>query len=73
MSVLCSVSERIHRNLPEEAHVPVTLLKNMNKSNQLESSTSHFAKTLVTTILTDLHVKLGFYGEQKRNRWNGAQ
>ncbi len=27
MSVLCSVSECIHRNLPEEAHVPVTLLK----------------------------------------------
>ncbi len=36
MSVLCSVSERIHRNLPEEAQVLCHAFKNKNTSNQLK-------------------------------------
>ncbi len=57
MSVLCSVSERIHSYLPEEAQVLFHAFKNMNKSNQLESSTSHFSK-LSWHDWTDLLVKL---------------
>ncbi len=72
MSVLCSVSERIHSYLPEEAQVLFHAFKNMNKSNQLESNTSHFAK-LSWHDWTDLLVKLGFYGGIKVHRWKGAE
>ncbi len=63
MSVLCSVSECIHCNLPEEAHVPVTLLKTW--INLINLNQAHLAK-LSWHDFTDLHVKLCFYGEQKR-------
>ncbi len=70
-SVLCSISERIHRNRPEEAKVLFHAFKNINKLNQLESSTSHFAK-LSLHDFADLHVKLGFYGGTKEHRWKGG-
>ncbi len=61
MSVLCSVSERIHSNIPEEAQVLFHAFKNINKSNQL------FAKVSLHDF-TDLHVKLGFYGGMNVHR-----
>ncbi len=36
MFVLCSVSERLRSNLPEEAHVLCHAFKNKNSSNQLK-------------------------------------
>ncbi len=70
MSVLCSVSERIHRNLPEEAHVLCHAFKNKNTFNQLKSSTSHFTKVSLHDF-TDLLMKLAFYGGTKEHRWKG--
>ncbi len=59
MSVLCSVSERIHSNLPEEAHVTL-LTTTIHLINLNKSTTSHFTKVSLHDF-TDLHMKLGFY------------
>ncbi len=53
--MLCSISERIHSNLPEEVQVLFHAFKNMNISNQLKSSTSHIAKVSLHDF-TDLHL-----------------
>ncbi len=69
--MLCSISERIHSNLPEEVQVLFHAFKNMNISNQLKSSTSHIAKVSLHdfTDLQFLHVKLSFYGGVKAPCW----
>ncbi len=77
MSVLCSVSERMHSNLPEEAHVLCHAFKTkIHLINLIKSSTSHFTKVSLHDF-TDLHMKLAFYGGTKRapleRRRNGAQ
>ncbi len=46
--------------------------KNINTFNQLESSLSHFSK-LSLHDLTDLHVKLGFYGGTNVHCWKGGR
>ncbi len=68
MSVLCSISQRIHYNLSEEAQVLFHAFKNINLINL---KNSHFAK-LSLHDFTDLHVKLGFYGGTKVHRWKGG-
>ncbi len=65
MFVLSSVSERMHGNLPEEAHVPGHALKKNTSINLNKSSMTH--------DFTDLHVKLGIYGRTKEHRWKEAQ
>ncbi len=77
MSVLCSVSERIHRYPPKEQHkFSFALLKTLiNLINFNNSSMSHYAKVKLHDLM-DLHVKMAFYGV-KTHCWergrNGAK
>ncbi len=73
MSVLCSVSERIHNILlRKQRKFSFALFKNINKSNHFNnSSTSNFAKVTLHDF-TDLHVKMGFYGGVKAHCWKGG-
>ncbi len=73
MSVLCSVSERIHKYPPEEQRkLSSRFLKTLiNLINFNNSSTSNFAKVTLHDF-TDLHVKMGFYGGVKAHCWKGG-
>ncbi len=70
--MLCSVSERIHSNLPEEAHVLCHGLKNKNTSNQLKINQARPILLVSLHDFTDLHIKLAFYGGTKEHRWKGG-
>ncbi len=71
--VLCSVSERIHSNLPEEAHVLVTLLKTkIHLINLNKSCMSHFTKVPLHDCI-DLNMKVAFSERAPLERgWDSA-